>query len=183
MERTKRELRKQYIAARQALGAEARAAASARIAGRIAALPAYRRASTVMIYRAARGEADPELLLGDPASAGKRFVYPCCVSDTEMKAVRPGAWRGGMYGLEEPDAEASEEVPPEEIDFIVCPGAAFDGGRTRLGSGRGYYDRFLPKCAGAEVVMAAFEAQRAPELPRSDTDYPMDRIVTEDGVY
>ena len=49
--------------------------------------------------------------------------------------------------------------------------------------GGGFYDRFLPQCRNAAVIMAAFEVQRADCLPREPEDIPMDRIVTEDAVY
>ena len=48
--------------------------------------------------------------------------------------------------------------------------------------GAGYYDRFLPKCVNAVFAMAAFEAQRAENLPQDETDVPMDIIVTEERV-
>ena len=182
MEETKQLLRKRYIRARKALSAEARAAASARIAERIAALPEYQRASVVMVYSALPGEADLQPLVEHPASAGKTFVYPRCISDTEMAVLLPRAWRTGMYGIREPDASVSEEVAPEAVDFAVCPGVAFDDAKNRLGAGRGYYDRFLPKCVNAVVVMAAFEAQHAPSLPHTETDVPMDLVVTEKRV-
>ena len=100
-----------------------------------------------------------------------------------MRALEPGGWIRGRFGIPEPDPETSREVPPEEIDLAVCPGAAFDAAGTRLGMGGGYYDRFLPECGNAAVILAAFEAQRAECLPREETDIPMDWIVTEEAVY
>ena len=179
----KKALRKQAIATRRALSAEERSAASARIAERIAAMPEYRAASTVMLYRAMPDEADMQPLTELPVSAGKRFVYPRCTSGTEMICMLPGGWREGPFGIQEPDAASSEEIPPESVDFIVCPGAAFDDQRRRLGMGGGYYDRFLPRCTNAAVVMAAFEIQRVPAVPCTENDIAMDHIVTEKAVY
>ena len=135
-----------------------------------------------MLYRAVRGELSVDTLPALPASAGKRFAYPRCVSTTEMEAFIPGTWETGAFGIPEPSEASSVRVPPEEIDLVVCPGTAFDRRGTRLGMGGGYYDRFLPECVNAVFVMAAFENQRAPVLPRSLTDVPMDLIVTEDAV-
>ena len=67
-------------------------------------------------------------------------------------------------------------------DLVICPGTAFDESGSRLGMGAGYYDRFLPKCVNAVFVLAAFEAQRADEVPQEETDVPMDLIVTEETV-
>ena len=180
----KKALRKKYLRARRALPPEARAEKSARIAERIAALPEFIAARTVLIYSALPDEADLRFLTAHPAAAGKDFLYPVCLNAGEMAAMRPGSWREGAFGIREPDPASSRAVLPEEIDLVVCPGAAFDADGTRLGMGGGYYDRFLPRCEGAAVIMAAFEVQRAAEkLPRDGHDIPVGRIITEDGVY
>ena len=176
-------LREASVRARERLTPEERAEKSAAAMVRIAEMPEYRRAGTVMIYRAVRGELSPETLPGLPASAGKRFAYPLCLEDREMAAMIPVEWRRGAVGIPEPERESSEEVPPEEIDLVICPGTAFDGEGNRLGMGGGYYDRFLPKCRKAAVILAAFEAQRADAVPHGPRDVCMDRIVTEAGIY
>lgn len=179
----KQALREQYMQARRSLSPERRAEASARVAGRIAAMEAFQAADTVMLYRAVGAETDLQMLTALPAAKGKRFVYPCCISRTEMIALLPGSWRRGAFGIPEPDPASSQRIPPEEIGLVICPGVAFDDAGTRLGMGGGYYDRFLPLCRRARIVMAAFEVQHAPLLPREKTDVPMERIVTEKTVY
>lgn len=183
MNMTKREMRKIFLEARRGMSEEERQAASKVIAGRIAGMPEYQKASTVLIYRALWDETDMGPLTEHPGSAGKRFAYPRCVSDTEMVIMIPGRWRRGRYGIMEPEPSVFGEVAPEDVDFVVCPGIAFDSGRVRLGAGGGYYDRFLPKCVNATVIMAAYEIQRAAAIPREDTDIIMERIVTEKGIY
>ena len=103
--------------------------------------------------------------------------------DTAMAAMIPGGWTPGPFGIPEPEAETSEEVPPEEIDLVICPGTAFDSRGTRLGMGGGYYDRFLPRCRRAGIIMAAFEDQRAERIPHIETDIGMERIITEAATY
>lgn len=179
----KRELRARFRRERVRMDAAEAAEKSARIVERIAALPAFREASLILLYRAVPGEPDLSALTRHPASAGKRFAWPVCVGKTEMKAMVPGAWRQGMYRIPEPDPADSAEAAPEDIGLAVCPGVAFDRQGTRLGMGGGYYDRFLPKCVKARKILAAFEAQRAEDLPREETDVPMDAVVTEAGVY
>ena len=171
-------LRQRYIRARESLTPEERAEKSSRAVERIAELPEFRQASVVMIYRAVRGEMTLEQLPGHPAARGKR-----CAGPGTMQAMIPGGWKEGFRGIPEPDPVCSEEVAPEEIDLVICPGAAFDRECTRLGMGGGYYDRFLPRCGKAAVILAAFEAQRADRLPREQWDIPMDRVVTEERIY
>ena len=177
------ELRRTMIRARENMTAEERAEKSARAMERIAGLDVFRRAETVMIYRAVRGELSPETLPGHPASAGKRFAYPRCLPEGEMAALIPGAWRTGPFGIPEPVPDSSEEIPPEALDLVICPGTAFDRQGNRLGMGGGYYDRFLPRCRHAVIIMAAFEGQRVEKVPADSLDVPVAIVVTEDNIY
>ena len=176
-------VRKQAVRARGSLSREEHEGKSRRVAERIAALPEFRAAHTVMLYRAVRGELSLDALPFLPAAAGKRFVYPRCVSGTDLIAMLSGRWEPGAFGIPEPAEASSETVLPGEIDLVVCPGTAFDDRGTRLGMGAGYYDRFLPGCVNASVAMAAFEIQHIPSLPASPQDIPLDLAVTEENLY
>ena len=74
-------------------------------------------------------------------------------------------------------------IDPEIIQACIVPCLMCSREGSRLGQCGGYYDRFLPECGNAAVILAAFEAQRAERLPREETDIPMDWIVTEEAVY
>lgn len=176
-------LRRLKIKARDSLSPAQRAEYSARAMERIAQSELFRRARTVMLYDHVGGELSLDSLLTHPAAAGKRFCYPLCLSKTEMIAMIPGAWRIGAYGIREPVREQSEELPPEAIDLVICPGTAFDPACNRMGMGGGYYDRYLPRCTRAHVVLAAFEVQKCPALPVDPWDRPVERVYTEAAVY
>lgn len=175
--------RRRKIRARDNLSPEERAERSARAVELLAQSRAFLDAQTVMIYDHVRGELSLDSLLTHPASAGKRFCYPLCTSDTEMIAMVPGAWRGGAFGIREPVRELSLEIPPEALDLVVCPGTAFDPACNRMGMGGGYYDRYLPRCVHAHVVMVAFEIQKVPALPVYLWDRPVEAVFTEERVY
>ena len=176
-------IRKEKKQARSSLSPAQRAEKSARAVERLAASPVFRAAKTVMLYDHVGGELSLDSLPTHPAAAGKRFCYPLCVSRTEMIAMVPGAWRIGAYGIREPVRELSEEIPPEQIDLVVCPGTAFDPACNRMGMGGGYYDRWLPRCVNARVVMVAFEVQKVDALSTDEWDRPVEQVFTEDTVY
>ena len=176
-------LRRQGILARDALTDREREAGSVAAAERIAESRIFQRAGTVMIYNHIRGELSLDPLLSHPAAAGKRYVYPLCISRTEMIAMLPGAWKKGAFGIREPDLEVSKTVDPESIDLVICPCTAFDENGSRIGMGAGYYDRFLPKCAKAHVAAAAFEVQKAAFIPLRAWDYPMEAVFTDKTIY
>ena len=194
-------LRKEFLKKRNRLSAVEIEEKSANAVERITALPAFRQASTILLYRNIHSELSLDRLPEHPASAGKRFAYPVCVSKKELRAFvpripelragtddsagfsSPEAWKSGPFGIPEPDPSLSEEIPPEELDLIICPGVAFDTDCRRLGMGAGYYDRYLPQCKNAVIVMAAFEVQRAERVPSDAWDVPMDMVVTEAAIY
>ena len=176
-------IRKEKKQARSALSPDERERKSLQAVERLAASEAFRAAKTVMLYDHVGGELSLDSLLTHPAAAGKRFCYPLVLSKTEMIAMVPGAWQIGAYGIREPVRELSEEVPPEEIDLVICPGTAFDPACNRMGMGGGYYDRWLPRCVRAHVVLAAFEVQKVESLPTDEWDRPVEQVFTEDAVY
>jgi len=179
-------LRKTKILARDSLSPEERTERSERIAQRILRSEAFQRAKTVMIYKATRGEVRLEALENTPEARDKRLVYPLCVSDTDMIALLPhgdDAWSSGYFGIAEPVRESSAEIPPEEIDLVICPCTVFDDECHRMGMGAGFYDRYLPHCKNARVAAVAFECQRTPAVPTAVWDKPMDMVFTENSIY
>ena len=173
-------LRREKIQARESLSPAQRRDFSARILQRLEQLPEYRAAETVMVYRAVKGEVSLDGL------SGKRFVWPLCIGEGEMIALLPEnetAWHEGYCGIPEPVRERSEEISPGEIDLVICPCTVFDPACRRMGMGKGFYDRFLPRCEKARFVAVAFEAQKTELLSANPWDVPMDAVITEKTVY
>jgi len=173
-------LRREKILARQALVSQERQQFSQQIVKRVETLPEYKKAGTVLLYRAVNGEADLSGL------RGKQFAYPLCLNDSEMIALVPDsedAWHKGYCGIPEPVRERSWEIVPELLDLVLCPCTVFDGNCRRMGMGKGFYDRFLPKCKNAAIIAVAFEVQKACLVPSQPWDILMDAIVTEKTVY
>ncbi len=180
----KNKIRREKIAAREALSAGERQAKSEEIARHIAVLPEFQAARTVMLYRGIKGEVRLDHLTC--LAPHKRYAYPLCRDGGEMLALIPEdgeAFKSGPFGIPEPDPSRSDAVKPEEIDLVICPCTSFDDAGRRLGMGGGYYDRFLPRCTRAHVIAAAFACQRAEELPEEPHDVRMELVVTEEGVF
>lgn len=179
----KPELRRRALAARDALPGMERARLSVAVCARAAALPELTAAATIMLFAAFRSEVDTEPLVSWALERGKTVCFPRVLGSRRMAAYRvtdpatdlvPGAW-----GIPEP-REGLEEVPPECIDVVVVPGAAFDAAGRRCGYGGGFYDAYLPLTrAGVPWVALAFEAQLVDELPCEPHDLAVGAIVTE----
>lgn len=177
--------RKAGVAARRALPDAVRAAANAVLCQRIAALPCFRAAQTILGYAAFGGEADLAALLAEAQRLGKAVAYPVCGEGFTLTAAvpEPDGWETGAYGIRTPVLSRSRLLAPEQIDLVLVPCTAFDARCRRVGMGKGYYDRYLPRCTNAVALGIAFEAQRVEQAAVDAHDCPLDGYVTERGIY
>ena len=180
----KKDMRRLAREKRDALSARERAAASRAVCRLLAALPELAEARTVLGYAALGSECDLAALYDTLAARGVTLALPVCGAGGQMEAYVPsGALVSGRFGIPEPDAGSSRRVPPEELDAVLVPCTAFDGEGGRLGSGGGYYDRYLLRCPQAEAILTAFEAQRLERVPTEPHDHAFSVLVTERGVF
>lgn len=177
--------RKMGIAARRALPAAQRAAANAALCARIAGLPCFAKADTLLLYAAFGGEADLSALAAQAQALGKTVAYPICGEQFTLTAAVPGpdGWETGAYGIRTPILSRSVRLAPEELDLVLVPCTAFDAHCRRVGMGKGYYDRYLPRCPQAVWLGVAFEVQRVEATAVDATDQRLDGYVTERGIY
>lgn len=186
LEEEKQAQRRQGIAARRALTDQERAAANGALCAALEALPVWQKAKTVLAYAAAGGEADLAALLEAAARAGKAIAYPLCGAGYTMEAAQPigpESWEVGMYGIRTPIREKSRLLPPEQLDLILVPCTAFDEDCRRVGMGKGYYDRYLPRCPRAFKLGVAFEAQKTARAAVEPHDQRLDGFMTERSFY
>ena len=149
-------------------------------------LPEFRSARTVMIYLSTAREVDTIRIAAAAWDARKTVLVPKVnIADRHMIALECASLHAGLvpssFGILEPtDGEAH---PIESIDLIVVPGLAFDRAGHRLGQGAGFYDRFL-STPGMRAVTAALALaeQVIDSVPVSETDWPIDILVTDKEV-
>lgn len=177
-------LRRQVLAARDALSPEARASAGARIVASIAALPSFAGARAVLLTLPFGSEWDTLPLVRAALEAGRAVVVPRVDAATRMLALHAIADPArdvarGHRGIPEPLPHCPA-VEPAAIDWVLVPGVAFDLTGGRLGYGGGYYDRLLPLVPPAAArVAGAFDLQIVERVPAGPQDVAVDAIVTE----
>ena len=89
----------------------------------------------------------------------------------------------GAYGVPEPSGEVLGPVAINDVDLIIVPAASIDSHGTRLGWGRGYFDRTLGSMSHRPPVFAViFADELVDELPSEVHDSPVDGVVTPAGV-
>jgi len=86
------------------------------------------------------------------------------------------------YNILEPVSD--EYIDPQLIDVIFVPLLAFDNKGYRVGYGKGYYDRYLPKCAQdvVKIGFSYFEALDAID-DVNEYDVPLNYCITPTRVY
>ncbi len=177
-------LRREVLAARDALPAARRAAAAAAIVVRLAALPSFAAARCVLLTLPFRSEWDTRDLVRAGIAAGKIVAVPRVDAAARMLELRaildPDAdAEPGHHGIPEP-RRGCPRIEPAAIDWVLVPGVAFDAAGRRLGYGGGYYDRLLPLVPAASPRIAgAFDLQVVPQVPAAPHDLGVDAIVTE----
>jgi len=186
--KVKQRLREEVRARRRSL--ESGEEFSRRICRRLAGLPEYVAARTVLYYVGVRSEVHTFELLDEAWRQGKRVVAPYCVHGQiePLLVLRREDLVPRTFGIPEPDpkllSRPDRRVSPEELDLVVVPGLAFDRRGDRLGRGKGYYDRLLHRVRPDTLLVAlAYECQIVESIPRLPHDVPMDKVITERGIY
>lgn len=137
--------------------------------------PLFLSAGTVLLYWSMPEEVDTHALIRRWA-ARKRIVLPrVCGQTLELRQYDPERMVPGYRGILEPSADALV-VPDAEIELAVVPGLAFDLAGHRLGRGKGYYDRLLPRLRCPRLGLA-FPCQILDEVPIEPHDVALDRII------
>jgi len=174
-------MRTSALAARRdyarSLTAEARTALESALAGIV--LPHLIGAGVIAFYHPLKDEISPYPIL-EALGAGQRAVLPWFAGrDARMIWRETPAVEASPWGVLQPAADA-EALPP---DLVLVPLVAADRRGTRIGHGKGHYDRALAylREGGHDVrtIGLAWEMQISEEPLAADPwDQPLDAIAT-----
>jgi 5-formyltetrahydrofolate cyclo-ligase len=179
----KRALRERILGARDAIDPRTRTEDSVAIAGRIAGLPSFQGAGCIVLTLPFRSEWDTRSLLHDALARGAAVALPRVNEATrmiELHRVRDATAdvTAGYRGIPEPLASLPR-LQPEDVEWILVPGVAFDMHGRRLGYGGGYYDRLLPLLPPrAARIAGAFDLQLVDSIPAAPHDLTVNAIAT-----
>lgn len=133
-------------------------------------------------YSPMGSEISPLLAMEEARAVGRIVAFPAFDDPAKPFRFRAGdPLRPGPFGILQPKARA----PVVEPDLVLVPLIAVDARGTRLGRGKGHYDRALARLrkAGAQLVGVGWPVQRVETtIPHDDWDVPLDAFASPDGV-
>jgi 5-formyltetrahydrofolate cyclo-ligase len=175
---TKKKLRQLYKQKREAVSSEL-PRISAEISTHLHAYIRETQPRCIAAYLSAQTEPSLDVLLSDCLAMGIQILVPKHVEGAVYALADwvPGQERLGPYGMREPTGPGIAVSP----DLWLIPGLAFDKAGTRLGYGKGIYDRLLVGASGTRLGVCP-ACCVAETLPREVWDVAMHGVVTELGL-
>jgi 5-formyltetrahydrofolate cyclo-ligase len=143
------------------------------------ALPQWLEAQTVLLYHSLPDEVCTHALIDSALQQHKRVLLPVVVGEElELHQYTDhGALQEGAFHILEPQGPTFTDYAA--IDLAVIPGVAFTTDGKRLGRGKGYYDRLLPRTTAHRIGLC-FHFQLLDDIPTTNLDATMDEIVTDE---
>ena len=139
-------------------------------------------AKVVAGYAPIGSEISPLAAMEEARAVGAIVAFPAFANPGKPFRFLAGEpSKSGPFGILQPKLTA----PPVEPDVILVPLIAVDRRGTRLGRGKGHYDRVLAplRRKGARLIGVGWSLQMLDnEIPRDPWDVPLDGFASPDGV-
>ena len=174
----KKQIRAKILEKREVLSKDEIFLMSNSIKDKLFSLEEFKKAKNVMFYTSFKSEVDTHLMIKEalkgknisvPKLVGKN-IEPCLINDFDNLI------ESKKFGILEPLDLV--KVNYKNIGIVVVPGIVFDKRGHRIGSGLGYYDKFLKKVKSIKIGLA-YDFQIVEKIPNEEHDIAMDIIVTE----
>ncbi|TCP53045.1 5-formyltetrahydrofolate cyclo-ligase [Tamaricihabitans halophyticus] len=178
---TKPQWRKQLRAARRARTAEQWASEAATLTHTLLNSNVIAEARTLGCYLPMPDEPGSVAMLDALRTAGKRLLLPVVQGEQLDWVAYTGsdALTTGAFGLAEPTGERLGTEALGAAEVVLVPALAVDRNGTRLGKGKGFYDRAL-RFASSDAVFIVLvrDEELVTRLPAEPHDVTMDWAVT-----
>ena len=179
------QIREEISSAVSALSASQVAEKAKAIENRLFEFANFLESKIALLYINGAYEVPTELIIKRCYSYNKIVVLPAF--DPEQLIMNlmkvdnyPQDLISGPRGVLEPDKNRCKIVPLDRVDIAIIPGIAFDEKGGRIGTGKGYYDRLIPRLAiTTRKVALTLEEQIVPQIPMESHDKHVDIIITD----
>ena len=138
--------------------------------------------SVVAGYHPLGSEISPLLAMEEARAVGAIAAFPCFSNPAKpFRFIAGDPLEPGPFGIMQP----ARRHPVVDPDLVLVPLIAIDGAGTRLGRGKGHYDRALTRLrkSGARLIGVGWAIQRLTEtIPADAWDVPLDGFASPDGL-
>ncbi|MCC2030011.1 5-formyltetrahydrofolate cyclo-ligase [Microbacterium sp. YMB-B2] len=182
VEQAKRALRAELRERRQLLSDQQREAAASGITEQLDALMTAHDAQSISCFLSTTTEPDTREFIAGAVRRGIRVLLPITRADGLLDwavADDSDEVAEGLFGLPEPTGEVLGPIAVNDVDIMIIPAAAVDAEGTRLGWGRGYFDKTIGSMERCPPVYAVtYDSEILDSLPRELHDQPVTGVVT-----
>ncbi|WP_411720660.1 5-formyltetrahydrofolate cyclo-ligase [Mycetocola sp.] len=178
----KRALRAELRERRQNLTAVEREKATIGVTNNLVSLVTGLDARSISCYLSTPTEPDTRPFVNWALARDIRVLFPISREDGLLDwtvGSEAEEEQQGLHGMPEAVGEPLGPIAINDVDLIIVPAAAISPDGTRLGWGRGYYDKTLgsmEKCPPVYAVV--YDSEIVPDIPRELHDQPVDGVVT-----
>lgn len=173
MEKT--ELRKRIKQSVKQLTSEEKESLSMTIWKHLEQMPEFESAKTILLFWSLPDEVQTSTFI-EKWQSTKKILLPVVIGDNLGIREYKGddKMQTGSFNIQEPVGIFFTSY--DQIDLILVPGVGFNKKGIRLGRGKGYYDRFLPKL-NAPKFGICYPCQIIEDIPTDKWDIPVDRVI------
>lgn len=173
-------LRWRIRARKSLLDAVEAAKAAEQVFSRLESLVAFTMADRILIYNSLPDELSTRDFISRWKSVKHFFLPRVNGIDLDILPYDSTRMSLGAFRIEEPQGD--DITDPALMELIIVPAMAYDRKGNRLGRGKGYYDRLLPRSKALRIGVA-YDFQLVDELETDPFDQPVDIVITESGIY
>lgn len=177
MEVAKTALRSEIKRQKELVGAERKMDHARKVFGVVESMEEFKQAKTVLVFWSLPDEIYTHDFIMKWAGL-KHIALPVMVGDyleLRLFSSKESLVKSSNFSIFEPSK--NKLVEPDQVDFAIIPGVAFDMQGNRLGRGKGYYDKLLPKLNKAIKVGVGYNFQLVGQVPVAEHDVMVDRVV------
>lgn len=145
--------------------------------------PIFQASKIVLLYHSLSDEVATHLFIKKWAKS-KTILLPAVVGDNLELRLYNGdeSLKTGSFNICEP-GKSQTFNDFCSVGFAAIPGMAFDIRGNRLGRGKGYYDKLLPKMPQTFKAGICFQWQIVDSVPSELHDIKMDTIISSSGFH
>ena len=139
------------------------------------------KAQVIAGYMPLSDELSLEEFWKSPALIGKRKCFPRVEGEKIVfYEMDPDTFVKGSFGIFEPSGD-SDPVDMSQIDIMLIPACGYGMDGTRIGRGKGFYDRYFDGTETCETIGVVPDVALLSVIPSDSWDLRVSAVVTREA--